>query len=99
MKESEENEETSEEEFDSEDENEKDALVDLIINDSSLDEVCEYIERESLNDFNYPVNGWTPLHYATVKNKKDICELLVQKGSDIKYKALNTPAIFSNYNK
>ena len=56
-------------------------LVDLIENDSAMEEIAEVLPHISnLNGF---FENWSPLHYAVVANRKDVCEILIQRGADV----------------
>ena len=56
-------------------------LVDLIENDSPMKEIAEVLPHISnLNGF---FENWSLLHYAVVANRKDVCEILIQRGADV----------------
>ena len=88
---------TSDETTDSTWEKETDNLVELILNECSEKEILEYFEENSPFDSNYSYRKWTPLHYATVKNRTDICRLLVQNGSNVNFMSKGVPWIFKDY--
>lgn len=47
-------------------------------------EIAEYLLKEKINDPNCRnFEGNTPLHYATVKGSKKMCQLLIEHGAEI----------------
>ncbi|XP_066915808.1 uncharacterized protein [Clytia hemisphaerica] len=100
------NESTSDNEVEEEDQEEddlsweleSDELVELIMSDDShFEDIRKFIKENAPFNVNYCHNGWTPLHYATVKNKIDVCKLLVELGSDVNFMAVAVPWTFIDY--
>ena len=56
-------------------------FVNLIENDSPLEEILEVLPQ--ISNLNELYENWSPLHYAVVANREDICEILIQRGADI----------------
>ena len=56
-------------------------LVNLIENDSPDNEIVKVLPEISKLDKFY--EGWSPLHYAVVANREDVCEMLIQRGADV----------------
>lgn len=56
-------------------------LVDLIENDSPMKEIAEVLPH--ISNLNRFFENWSLLHYAVVANRKDVCEILIQRGADV----------------
>ena len=56
-------------------------FVNLIENDSPLKEILEVLPQ--ISNLSELYENWSPLHYAVVANREDVCEMLIQRGADI----------------
>lgn len=56
-------------------------FVNLIENDSPLKEILEVLPQ--ISNLSELYENWSPLHYAVVANREDVCEILIQRGADV----------------